>query len=124
MKIDDASVLLRGDEQPNATLVLSSIAPGELSIIEIEPQDTPETVMATLSRHTRPVILLLPKYGTAFSEPFHFQRLAQAPRPEIVSVVIPRNRVATLAKAVYQQGFTFATSLEKAIANYRKQQPL
>ncbi len=108
MKIDTASHLT--DQQPT-TLAL----PGdECKVIQIEPEDSIEMVLMTLRLQSEPVILVLPEQSQAFSDPAHFVQAHQVCAPEKVSFVIPRNRMGALARYAHQEGFFFASSLEKA----------
>jgi hypothetical protein len=86
----------------------------ELRAIQIEPEDSLEAVLMTLSLQTGPVILLLPEQGQAFHAPSHFAQLRQVRPPNEVSFAIPQSRMRTLGRYARQHGFSFASSLEKA----------
>ncbi len=122
MKIDDASRLSTGNEQANTTLVLPAIAAGELSVVQIESEDASlDAVVAVLNHHGRPVIITLPQQSWLFSQERDFARLKYA-NVDIVSFVIPRERVAAIGKFAYAQGYHFTSQLAKAEAAFLQRQ--
>lgn len=116
MRIGDASDLPILDESSNGTMVLPAISPGELSILQIEPADSLEAVLAVLAHHGRPVLISLPECSQVFSQTEHFARLRRASTPPIVSFIIPRERMSSVAQFAHEQGFHFTPTLAKAEA--------
>jgi hypothetical protein len=114
MRIDTASHLTTGSGQQPITQALPVDEYKELRVIQIEPEDTIEVILMALHLQSEPVILLLPEQSQAFSDPAHFVQARQVCVPEKVSFVIPRSRMGTLARYAHQEGFSFASSLEKA----------
>jgi hypothetical protein len=122
MRIDDASRLPTGHEQANTTLVLPAIAADELSVVQIEPEDASlDAVVAALNHHRQPVIILLPQQSWVFSQEQDFARLKEV-SVDIVSFVIPRERIAVIGKFAYAQGFHFTSQLSKAEAAFLHRQ--
>src|SRR5579859_5865937 len=122
MRIDDASHLARQNEPSNTTLVLPPIAEGELSVLEVEPEDTSlEAVLAVLSQHGRPVIITLPQQSGVFSSERDFARAKDA-GADIISFVLPRERMADMGRFASATGFHFTSQLEKAEATFLQRQ--
>jgi hypothetical protein len=114
MRIDDASSL-------STQVVLPVIEPGVLSVLQIEPEDTLEAVLALLAHVERPIIIVLPERGPVFSQAEDFTRLKQCTAPTIVSFVLPRDRMSSVATFAYDAGFPFTSSIEKAEASFLQQ---
>ncbi|QBD83311.1 hypothetical protein EPA93_48065 [Ktedonosporobacter rubrisoli] len=116
MQVDDVHALLAESAQQNMTRVSTTIAPGELILLQVEPGDSFETVLAGISQQQHPVILVLPEQGPALSRVEHFAQLKGVQAPPIVGIVVPSSRMNALARFAYQYGITLFSSLEKAIA--------
>jgi hypothetical protein len=108
----------------------ASLAPGlahdssapatTISIIQIDPEDSLDLLLAGVQKQSGPVIFLLPEHGQAFEQDEDFKRLhamqelGMAPRD--ISFVIPPTRAEMLGRLALQQEFPFSSSLERAIA--------
>ena len=118
MRIDSARTLL--EEHPldaSPTLVLSERAQG-VSVIQLEADDTFETLLAVLGQQTKPLIIVLPEQGgrgAAFTSAEHFSQLRQQSPAPLRSLVVPSLRIATLGKLAQQQGIPIATTIEQAL---------
>ena len=119
MRINDAGFLSSTDEPTNGTLVLPDIKPGKLSVLQIEPEDSSlDAVLAALTLHERPVVIILPQQGQLFSQEQDFVRLRSTRTPSIISFVIPQERMALVAKFASNQGFRFTSSFAQAKASF------
>ncbi len=115
MQVDDVHALLAESAQQDMTRVSTTIAPGELILLQVEPGDSFETVLAGISQQQHPVILVLPEQGPALSRAEHFAQLKGVQAPPIVGIIVPSSRMNALARFAYQYGITFFSSLEKAL---------
>jgi hypothetical protein len=86
----------------------------EALVIQVDPEDEFEHILLALRLQDQPVILLLPEHSQAFSDPAHFEQLRQVITPDNVCFVLPQRRLSVLGKQAHRQGFSFASSLEKA----------
>src|SRR5579883_1007212 len=111
MKIDTA-YLTRQDAQQQSLLNRSTAT----CVIQIEPEDTLENVLAALrfQAYPAPVILVLPEQSQLFDDPAHFEELRQICPPDRMSFVIPSSRIGTVARYAHWYGFPFASSLQRA----------
>lgn len=118
MRIDSVRSLC--DEYPfhaNPTFVLSEQTQ-EISVLQLEADDTFEMLLATLHLSSKSLILALPEQnvaGTALSVPEHVVFLRQQYQAIIRCILIPPQRLAALGEVAQQQGFTTATTLEQAL---------
>ena len=114
MKFETVSSILKND--PQAT-TLSRLLPDGMSrqcVLQIEAEDSFETVLTTLRLHAEPVVLHVSEQSQAFDDPIRFALLWQVRTPYDVSFAFPRSRVVSLGRHAYQCGFPFASSLKKA----------
>ena len=121
MKIEDASEHLIQDRPANGTVIAPALEPGELSVLQVESEDSLEAILAVLGQHERPVLIALPEQSRAFSRTEHFAQLKQAHTSSIVSFVLPRERVAELAPYAHEHGFHFTSSFVKAETAFLQQ---
>lgn len=113
MRIEDASYL--SNDQSDGALVLPAIEPGELSVLQIEPEDTLAAVLAALEQQQpgRPVIIVLPEQGAAFSHAEDFAQVQQV-NASLVSFVIPQDRLPSVSSFASENGFACTSSLIEA----------
>ncbi len=113
MILDDAQLV---DDQ-NSTLVLSGRT-SSVCLLQMEAQDALREVLDVLRHQEKPVLLLLPASGDAFSLPEHFialrHLLADRERPPFLCLVIPSLRVNEAGLAA-QYGIQNASSVEEAL---------
>lgn len=121
MKIEDASERLTQDWPTNGTAIAPAIEPGELSILQVEAEDSLEALLAVLAQHGRPVLIALPTQSKAFSQTEHFAQLKQASTPQIVGFVVPRERVTEITPYAHEYGFPFTSSFAKAETAFLQQ---
>jgi hypothetical protein len=112
MQIDDVHVLLTERAQQDLTHLATMVAPGALTLLQVEPEDSFEIVRAGIAQQSRPMILALPEHGPALSCDEHFARLAEVPAPPIVGIVVPDSRLEALAPLAHQYGMHLFPSLE------------
>lgn len=108
----------------------ASLAPGlaqdrsapatTFSIIQTDPEDSLDLLLAGVQKQNGPVIFLLPEQGQTFEQDEDFKRLRSIQQlgmaPREISFVIPPNRAEMLGRLALQQEFPFFSSLERAIA--------
>ena len=102
-------------------LAQDSSAPATtISIIQTDPEDSLDLLLAGVQKQNGPVIFLLPEQGQTFERDEDFKRLramqelGMAPRE--ISFVIPPTRAEMLGRLALGQEFPFSSSLERAIA--------
>ena len=121
MKIDDAGSFSLEKESPtNSTLVLPTLAADELHVLHIEQEDTSlDAVAAVLSRHERPIIVLLPQHSQLFTHEEDFAQLKET-GADIVSIVLPLERMQDAGRYASAQGFHFTSQLSNAVAVFQQ----
>lgn len=113
MKRDDVPLL----PELNITQVLPKRT-GAISLLQLEAQDSLQTVLEALHHLAQPVLLVLPAWGTVLSQPDHFVSLrhlfTEVAHPPLIHLVIPPWRANEAALAAYY-GFPRSASIEEAL---------
>ncbi|WP_376794425.1 hypothetical protein [Thermogemmatispora sp.] len=117
MQIDDVHALLTESAQQDLVQMATMIAPGVLTLLQVEPEDSIKTVLAGISQQQRPVILTLPQ-GPLPSWIEHVAQLQLVQSPPIVGIVASGGRMETLAHFADRYGIALFPSLEQAIASW------
>lgn len=101
------------------TFMLSERAQ-EISVLQVEADDTFEMLLAALHQSSKSLLLALPEQNVAdaaLSVPEHFVLLRQQSQATIRCIVIPHQRIVALGRVAQQQGFSVAMTLEQALTH-------